>query len=90
MQFDVTAQTDAPSGVVPVDGGTFRMGSDRHYPEEAPVHQVTISPFWIDRAQIDTTTANGRLAFGIFAAFADDAKSVIMRSPRLDLERTAV
>jgi formylglycine-generating enzyme len=29
-------------------GGTFRMGSDRHYPEEAPVHRVMVSPFWID------------------------------------------
>ena len=31
-------------------------------------------------AQIDTTTANGRLAFGIFAAFADYAECVVMRS----------
>jgi DNA invertase Pin-like site-specific DNA recombinase len=30
-------------------------------------------------AQIDTT-ANGRLVFGIFAAFADDAVSAVMRS----------
>jgi len=26
------------------------MGSDGHYPEEAPVHRVTVGPFWIDRA----------------------------------------
>jgi formylglycine-generating enzyme required for sulfatase activity len=25
------------------------MGSDRHYPEEAPAHEVTVSPFWMDR-----------------------------------------
>jgi formylglycine-generating enzyme required for sulfatase activity len=31
-----------------IPGGTFRMGSDRHYPEEAPAHQVTVSAFWID------------------------------------------
>ena len=32
-----------------VPGGRFRMGSDKHYPEEAPVHRVTVSDFWIDR-----------------------------------------
>jgi formylglycine-generating enzyme required for sulfatase activity len=34
--------------MVCVPGGTFRMGSDRHYPEEAPVHRVTVDTFWID------------------------------------------
>jgi formylglycine-generating enzyme len=29
-------------------GGTFRMGSDFHYPEEGPAHQVTVGGFWID------------------------------------------
>ena len=32
-----------------IPGGTFRMGSDRHYPEEAPAHRVTVDGFWIDR-----------------------------------------
>src|ERR1700759_4366621 len=35
-----------------IPGGTFRMGSDRHYPEEAPVHRVTVTPFWIDRTPV--------------------------------------
>jgi formylglycine-generating enzyme len=35
-----------------VPGGTFRMGSDQHYPEEAPVHRVTVAPFWIDRTPV--------------------------------------
>ncbi len=25
------------------------MGSNRHYPEEAPVHRVTVDGFWMDR-----------------------------------------
>ena len=37
------------TGMVRLDGGTFRMGSDAHYPEEAPAHNVRVDPFWIDR-----------------------------------------
>ena len=37
-----------------IPGGTFSMGSDRHYPEEAPVHRVTVTPFRIDRAPVTT------------------------------------
>lgn len=32
-----------------IPGGCFRMGSDRHYPEEGPVHRVEVDGFWIDR-----------------------------------------
>jgi len=32
-----------------VPGGTFLMGSNEHYPEEAPAHKVTVDGFWIDR-----------------------------------------
>lgn len=38
--------------MIPVPGGTFRMGSEKHYPEEAPVHAVGVSPFWIDSAPV--------------------------------------
>src|SRR3954451_12184907 len=38
-----------PQGMVFIPGGTFRMGSDTHYPEEKPVHRVTVDGFWIDR-----------------------------------------
>ena len=32
-----------------IPGGTFSMGSDEAYPEEAPAHPVTVDGFWIDR-----------------------------------------
>ena len=35
-----------------IPGGTFRMGSDKHYPEEAPVNRVTVGGFWIDRTPV--------------------------------------
>lgn len=35
--------------LVEVDGGSFRMGSTRFYPEEAPVHTVAVAPFAVER-----------------------------------------
>jgi formylglycine-generating enzyme required for sulfatase activity len=32
-----------------IPGGKFRMGSDDHYPEEAPAHNVTVGGFWMSR-----------------------------------------
>jgi sulfatase modifying factor 1 len=35
-------------GMVRVPGGVFRMGSDVHYPEEAPAHNVEVGAFLMD------------------------------------------
>jgi formylglycine-generating enzyme required for sulfatase activity len=39
-------------GMVWIEGGGFRMGSNHHYPEEAPAHYTSVMDFWIDRAPV--------------------------------------
>jgi len=35
-----------------IPGTTYRMGSDRNYPEERPAHRVSVDGFWIDRTPV--------------------------------------
>ena len=35
-----------------IPGGAFRMGSDRHYVEEAPAHRVIVDGFWMDATPV--------------------------------------
>ncbi|HKE52284.1 MAG TPA: formylglycine-generating enzyme family protein [Actinomycetes bacterium] len=39
--------------------GTFRMGSADFYPEERPVHPVTVNGFWIDRHPVTVNQFRG-------------------------------
>jgi sulfatase modifying factor 1 len=48
--------------LVRVPGGTFRMGSDAHYPEEGPAREVEVSEVLVSRTQVSNA------AFGAFAA----------------------
>ena len=43
---------DVTGAMVFIPGGTFRMGSDHHYAEEAPSHRVSVDGFWIDRTPV--------------------------------------
>jgi sulfatase modifying factor 1 len=40
------------AGMRRLDGGRFLMGSERFYPEEAPVRAVRVAPFWIDEVPV--------------------------------------
>lgn len=57
------------SNAIWIPSGTFRMGSDKHYPEEAPSHRVTVDGFWIDRTLVtnrqfkDFVRATGHVTF---------------------------
>jgi formylglycine-generating enzyme len=51
----------------PIHGGSFTMGSDQHYADEAPAHRVAVGPFWIDQ----TPVTNGE-----FRRFVDETRHV--------------
>ena len=46
------SQEPGHSDMVRIPGGVFRMGSDKHYREEAPSHRVTVSGYWMDRTPV--------------------------------------
>lgn len=54
MHWSCPAQSTQPhmratkENMVWIAGGTFLMGSDKHYPDESPAHQATVNGFWID------------------------------------------
>lgn len=41
-----------PDGMIWIEGGEFRMGSERFYPEEAPLRRVKVDGFWIDETPV--------------------------------------
>jgi formylglycine-generating enzyme required for sulfatase activity len=54
---EMSAATDPrrnvpPEGMAWIPGGAFLMGSNRHYPEEAPAHEVRVAGYWIDRTTV--------------------------------------
>ncbi len=38
-----------------IAGGEFAMGSNKHYPEEAPVRRASVEGFWIDATPVTNT-----------------------------------
>src|SRR6187402_1138833 len=68
----------AAADMIWIEGGTFRMGSDKHYPEEAPVHRVAVDGFWIDRTPVtnrqfkDFVRATGHVTFAEIVPKAED------------------
>ncbi len=46
------AATSPTPDVAPIPAGTFLMGSRDKAPDEAPVHEITLAAFWIDRHEV--------------------------------------
>ena len=58
-------------GMIQIPGGTFRMGSDDHYPEERPAHCVTLDGFWIDRYAVTNAEFAAFIAATGYVTFAE-------------------
>ena len=63
-----TAPGESPfPDMIWVPGATFAMGSDGQYPDQAPVHQVRVDGFWMDRYPVTNDQ---------FRKFVDETKHV--------------
>ena len=75
---DVDVLRDLLADMTWIACGTFTMGSDHHYPEEAPAHRVRVDGFWIDRYAVTNLAfsqfveATGYLTVAERPANADD------------------
>jgi len=76
--FSVRASSTAMKNMVELPGGTFRMGSERFYPEERPIREVSVDSFWIDRHPVTVAEfrrfikATGHITWAERAPRADD------------------
>jgi formylglycine-generating enzyme required for sulfatase activity len=74
---DLTSRGGEPPAedLVWIPEGSFRMGSDEHYPEEAPARDVEVSGFWLAR----TAVTNSQ-----YKAFVDNTGYVTVAERPLD------
>ncbi|MGB8404938.1 MAG: SUMF1/EgtB/PvdO family nonheme iron enzyme, partial [Mycobacterium sp.] len=61
--------------LIALPGGSYRMGSQDFYPEESPVHEVTVAPFSIERHAV---------TIGQFAEFVAATGYVTVAEQQLD------
>lgn len=52
LAFEAPDVHTADDSLVWIAGRTFTMGSDSHYPEEAPAHPVKVDGFWIQSVPV--------------------------------------
>ena len=69
------AMPSATDGLAWIPAQTYTMGSDQHYPEEAPAHRVSIDGFWIETRQVSNAQ---------FEAFVDATGYVSVAERPLD------
>jgi formylglycine-generating enzyme required for sulfatase activity len=77
-QRSSAAEAPPHKNMVWIPGGTFRMGSDKHYPEEAPTRTVAVDGFWMDERPVTNlefmrfVKATGHITFAELPPNAED------------------
>jgi sulfatase modifying factor 1 len=74
-----SAGSDVGAGMIAIPGGVFVMGSDNHYAEERPAHEVEVAPFKIDRFAVSNAQ---------FASFV--AATGYVTAAERDLDRDSI
>jgi len=54
-----------------IEGGRFFMGSEAYYPEEAPIREVRVEPFWIDVTPVTNREFSRFVAATGYVSFAE-------------------
>jgi formylglycine-generating enzyme len=89
---------NVPAGMIWIPGGTFRMGSNRYYPEEAPPHRVRVDGFLMDETPVTNrefakfVAATGHVTFAEIAPDPRDypgAKPEMLKAGSLVFTPTA-
>src|ERR1700712_1309227 len=88
----------ASPGMIYIAAGSFEIGSERFYPEEAPVRRVHIDGFWIDETPVtnaefaDFVAATGHVTLAEKAPDPSDYPEMVAEDARpgsLVFEKTA-
>jgi len=93
LQSRTVVRDRAHRDMVWIPGGSFLMGSDRHYPEERPAHRVSVDGFWIDRFEVSNAEFArfvGATGYVTMAERAPDAADYPDAPPELLVPASAV
>ena len=60
--------------LIDLPGGSFRMGSTSFYPDEGPIHSVTVGPFAIERHPVTNAQYAEFVADTVTGLLTDDAR----------------
>ena len=75
----IAAASTPPPGMALIPAGTFLMGSRDKAPDEAPVHEVAVGAFWIDRHEVTVAEFGAFIAGTRYRSEAERFGSYVQR-----------